>query len=156
MWSSRARSRTRRLDKGTRIPGSSHQSRGFREPLDASAWTIPPGRTPDWSMPFTLGAPLGPAAGIRLPEPGAQVDQEPIEDEVAATLAPPPATHRVTDDPATEPRVPEPTRRRTPIVPAARRSTSPPSRAVRAPRTTLDYPLSEPALWPDAFDPDYG
>jgi len=107
-------------------------------------------------MPFTLGAPLGPAGGIDPPEPGAQGDPQPIQGEVAATLAPPPTTRRITDDPAAGRPLHELPRRRTPIVPAARRSTPPPALAVREPGTTLDYPLSEPALWPYAFDPDYG
>ncbi len=107
-------------------------------------------------MPFTLGAPLGPAGDIPIPEPGERLDEAARNDEVAATLAPPPAGYLVTDDLASAWYVPALPDQRTPIVPAARRiTTAAPS---IAPQTaiTLDYPLSEPALWPDAFDPDYG
>ena len=144
------------MDKGTRISGSAHQSRGFSEPLDASAWTIPHGRTTDWSMPFTLGAPLGPAADIPIPEPGQRLDEAALDGEVAATLAPPPAARLVADDfaiPAYAPELPPP---RTPVVPAARRMRPAPPLVARRRAITFDYPLSEPALWPDAFNPDYG
>jgi len=103
-------------------------------------------------MPFTLGAPLVPAGDIRIPEPGERLDQTAIEDEVAATLA----ACLVTDDLAIPWQAPELPLQRTPIVPAARRVAPVSPTVARETAITLDYPLSEPALWPDAFDPDYG
>lgn len=119
---------------------------------------IPHGRTADCSIPYTLGAPLGPNIDILMPEPSDDFDAAFADDEFAATTAPARAATTVLEEreplgrTGDDPDVPHRTR----IVPTSRRRTPPPATTLRDTGMTLDYPLSEPSLWPDAFDPEYG
>ena len=78
---------------------------------------IPHGRTPDWSIPHTLGAPLGPNIDILMPEPSDDFD-----DEFAATTTPARAATTVLErrEPPGRTRDDPDVPRRTRIVPTAR------------------------------------
>jgi len=153
----RDRPRTTPLDKRPDLTISpSHESLAPDTSRIPSGGAFAHPRTPAWSIPFTLGAPLSPIADMLIPEPSHEFTAD-FDDELAATIAPartsPTALEErgpgasVTDDldvPA-----------RTRIVPTTRRRTLPRAANMRGAGMTFDYPLSDPSLWPDAFDPDY-
>jgi len=94
---------------------------------------------------------------ILIPELSDDFEAALADDEIVATIAPPPATTTIAEF-AEFTRAGDEfdvVRRRTPIVASSRRRTPPRASALRDAGMLFDYPLSEPSLWPDAFDPEY-
>jgi hypothetical protein len=153
----RDRPRTTPLDKRPDLPISpSHESLAPDTSLIPSGGALAHPRTPDWSIPFTLGAPLSPIADMLIPEPSHEFTAD-FDDELAATRAPARTSSIALEErghgawAAGDLDVPSRTR----IVPTTRRRTLPRPANMRDAGMTFDYPLSEPSLWPDAFDPEY-
>ncbi len=136
--------------------GQSHESSAaYAHPAPLAA-AMPLTRMTVWSMPYTLGAPLGPGADILLPAPPARDVAIRLADaELAATATAEPLPWGAIEQVGNPAVGREISYRPTPIVPRARRRTPPRAAIMPDAGIALDYPLSEPSLWPDTFDPEY-